>query len=141
LTDAGGCAPDYSDSATYEAGDKVSVEGNGVQKIVYECKAFPDDGYCSSYEPGHWSKLGWKLVGYCEGTISPTASPVFISLTDHNGCPNAYDASTAYEASDKVAVEITGSHSVVYQCSSDVHQSKYCGQYEPGNDYKLGWTS
>ncbi|KAL7515088.1 hypothetical protein ACHAXN_013046 [Cyclotella atomus] len=139
LVDAGGCAPDYSDSATYEAGDKVSVGGNGVQKIIYECKAFPDDGYCSTYEPGHWSKLGWKLVGYCEGTISPTASPAFSSLADHHGCPNAYSDSVDYEASDKVAVAITDTHSVVYQCSSDVHQSRYCSQYEPGNDYKLGW--
>ena len=139
MVDAGGCSPDYSDSATYEAGDKVSVEGNGVQKIIYECKASPDDGYCNQYEPGHWSKLGWKIVGYCEGTIAPTSSPVFSTLVDHNGCPNAYSDSAEYEASDKVAVAITDSHSVVYQCSSDVHQSRYCSQYEPGNDFNLGW--
>jgi hypothetical protein len=140
LADAGGCAPDYSDSATYEAGDKVSVEGNGVQKIIYECKAFPDSGYCSSYEPGHWSKLGWKIVGYCDGTIAPTTAPAFSALADHNGCPNAFDAAATYEASDKVAVAVDDTYSVVYQCSSDVHQSRYCSQYEPGNDYKLGWS-
>ena len=140
LADAGGCPPDYSSSDSYEAGDKVSAEGNGVQKIIYQCKAFPDDGYCNSYEPGHWSKLGWSIVGYCEGTIAPTTAPAFSTLPDHNGCPNAYSDTTEYEASDKVAVTITDTHSVVYQCSSDVHQSKYCSQFEPGNDFNLGWT-
>jgi hypothetical protein len=140
LTDAGGCAPVYDSGTTYEA-DKVSVGGNGVQSLTYQCKSFTDSGYCNQYEPGHWSKLGWKLVGYCEGAISPTSAPAFSALTDHNGCPNAYDASTAYEASDKVAIESTTTHSVVYQCSGDVHQSRYCAQYEPGNDYKLGWKS
>ena len=67
LADVGGCPLDYSSDGGYEAGDKVSLEGNGVEKIVYECKAFPDSGYCNQYEPGHWSKLGWMLVGYCEG--------------------------------------------------------------------------
>ena len=67
LEDIGGCPLDYASDGGYEAGDKVSVEGNGVEKIVYECKAFPDSVYCNHYEPGHWSKLGWMLVGYCEG--------------------------------------------------------------------------
>ncbi|KAL7515091.1 hypothetical protein ACHAXN_013049 [Cyclotella atomus] len=118
LMDAGGCAPVYDSGTTYEA-DKVSVGGNGVQSLTYQCKSFTDSGYCNQYEPGHWSKLGWKLVGYCEGAISPTSAPAFSALTDHNGCPDAYDASTAYEASDKVAIESTTTHSVVYQCSGD----------------------
>ena len=67
LLDVGGCPLDYASNGGYEAGDKVSMGGNGVEKIVYECKTFPNDGYCNQYEPGHWSKLGWMLVGYCEG--------------------------------------------------------------------------
>jgi hypothetical protein len=142
LADAGGCPTEYASGTDYEAGDKVSIDvgDSGAEKMVYECKAFPDSGYCNQYEPGHWSKLGWKLVGYCEGTISPTASPVFVALADNNGCPNAYDSTADYEANDKVSVVITADHSVVYQCSGDVHQARYCSQYEPGNDYNLGWT-
>ena len=69
LEDVGGCPLHYISNGGYEAGDKVSVEGNGSEKIVYECKAFPNDGYCNQYEPGHWSKLGWTLVGYCDGKL------------------------------------------------------------------------
>jgi hypothetical protein len=76
LTDQNGCPLDFSSSTTYEAGDKVSVEGNGVEKLVYQCKTFPDSGYCNQYEPGHWSKLGWKLLGYCEGKFV-TSSYIF----------------------------------------------------------------
>ena len=67
LANVGGCPLDYTSNKGYEAGDRVSMEGNGIEKVVYECKAFPNNGYCNQYEPGHWSKLGWTLVGYCEG--------------------------------------------------------------------------
>jgi hypothetical protein len=80
LKDQNGCPLDYTASGSgYEAGDKVSVGGNGVEKLVYQCKPFPDSGYCNQYEPGHWSKLGWKLLGYCEGKFSTAACSIFIT--------------------------------------------------------------
>ena len=94
--------------------------------------------YCGQYEPGHWSKLGWKLLGYCSGTIAPTASPAFTALTDHSGCPSEYvSGGSNYEAGDKVSVPLTNTHSIVYQCSTDVHEAGWCNQNEPGTEH--GW--
>ncbi len=84
-SNAGGCPKEYDPSNRYEAGDKVTIEQNKVQKIIYECGSYLVSGYCDQYEPGHWSKLGWKIVGYCEGRTNnknvmvPTLVPeVFI---------------------------------------------------------------
>ena len=142
LTDQNGCPTEYDSTTGYEAGDKVSVDTGAVggDKLVYECESFPDDMYCGQYEPGHWSKLGWKLTGYCSGTIAPTGSPVFTALSDHSGCPSEYvSGGSNYEAGDKVSVPLTSTHSIVYQCSTDVHEAQWCNQYEPGNEHKLGW--
>ncbi|KAL3783692.1 hypothetical protein HJC23_000101, partial [Cyclotella cryptica] len=121
-------------------GDKVSIEVNPGTILIYECQSFPNSGYCSQYEPGHWSKLGWTLKGYCDGTISPTKAPSFVSLTDNNGCPKVYSATATYEANDKVSTDLDGVNSLVWKCSSDIHLSRYCSQYEPGNPAKLGWS-
>jgi hypothetical protein len=139
LVDAGGCPNAYDAATTYEGGDKVTIETDAGSFIVYECAASPNDRYCNQYEPGHWSNHGWTIKGYCDGTIAPTTSPVFVSLTDHNGCPEAYSSTQEYEASDKVSVDIDGTNSLVYQCSSDVHESKWCNQNEPGDAGQLGW--
>lgn len=138
LTDAGGCPDTFDSDATYELGDKATVEVNTGTFVVYECSG--NAGYCNQYEPGHWSKLGWTLKGYCSGTIAPTASPSFVSLVDNNGCPEAYSDTATYEANDKVSTDLDGTNSLVWKCSSDVHLSRYCSQYEPGNAAKLGWT-
>ena len=134
LIDAGGCPNPYSEDETYDEGDEVSITVNGDAGpvIVYECAASPNDAYCNSYKPGDWSKLGWTLKGYCDGTIAPTSSPVFVSLSDHNGCPETYSDSSAYEAEDKVSVELDDTYSLVYQCLSDVHLSQFCSHAAPG---------
>ncbi|KAL3790572.1 hypothetical protein HJC23_008778 [Cyclotella cryptica] len=140
LSPAGGCPDAFSDAASYEAGDKVTLQINSATSLVYECQSFPNSGYCDQYEPGHWSKLGWSLKGYCNGTIAPTQSPSFVKLADNNGCPKAYSASATYEANDKVSTDLDGTNSLVWKCSSDIHLSRYCSQFEPGNPAKLGWT-
>mmetsp|Transcript_20788 Transcript_20788/g.44973 ORF Transcript_20788/g.44973 Transcript_20788/m.44973 type:complete len:597 (-) Transcript_20788:139-1929(-) len=140
LEDQNGCPEAFSDSAEYEAADRVSVDIDGTNSLVYQCKAFPDSGYCNQYEPGHWSKLGWTLTGFCEGTIAPTGSPDFNPARDQDGCPEAFDEDAKYEASDKVSTPVTADTSLVWQCSSDVHQARYCNQQVPGNEYKLGWN-
>eukprot|EP00804_Cyclotella_cryptica_P020912 CCRYP_009250-RA/>CCRYP_009250-RA protein AED:0.06 eAED:0.04 QI:0/0/0/0.75/0.66/0.5/4/0/652 len=138
--DLGGCPRQYSSDNSYEAGDKVSVEGNGLERIVYECKAFQESRFCDQFEPGHSSELGWKLVGYCDGPTMPTTSPSWVKLVDHNGCPEEYSSGTHYESNDKVAVRVNDIESVVYKCSGDIHLSRYCSQLPPGNAYDLGWT-
>ena len=131
LDDVGGCPDVYDDASVYESGDKVTVES-----LVYECGDVA--GYCNQYEPGHWSALGWTLKGYCAGSIAPTQAPNFATLTDHLGCPEAYSDAATYEASDKVSVDLDGTNSLVWQCSSDIHLARYCSQNEPGAG--LGWT-
>lgn len=72
--------------------------------------------------------------------MSPTASPVFTALEDHGGCPDPYAAGTKYQANQKVSVPINDADSVVYECSGDIHKSRYCNHFEPGNEWRLGWT-
>merc|ERR1712115_92949 len=86
--DANGCPPEYSSSATdYEAGDQVSVTVSTTpeRKIVYQCREWPNTGYCnqSAFQPGvsEHDFMGWTLMGACTGTFSPTSSPVAYSGT------------------------------------------------------------
>lgn len=83
----------------------------------------------------------WKYTFvFSEGTISPTSSPAFDSLPDHNGCPELFDSNADYGASDKVSTDIDGaSISLVWQCSTDAHLSRYCPQFEPQAKSNLGW--
>ncbi|KAL7483108.1 hypothetical protein ACHAW6_008756 [Cyclotella cf. meneghiniana] len=147
LPRAGGCPLDYSSDEKYEAGDKVSVQGNGVGKIIYEC---PNDvhvsRYCSMYEPGHWSKLGWKVVGHCDGTITPSTSPAFQQLDEvGDGCPQEYNTATSYDAGDCVSFLLSAQprRIAVYECKAWPY-SPYCNagkMFSPGSgNSKLGWA-
>jgi hypothetical protein len=68
LVESGGCPEEYQSGTSYNAGDTVTLEGNGVAKIVYKCEAL-DAGYCNLFPPNHDSKLGWKMLGYCSGKL------------------------------------------------------------------------
>jgi hypothetical protein len=61
-------------------------------------------------------------------------------LPDHNGCPEAFTNSIKYKANNKVSIPMDGTTSLVYRCNPDVHKSRYCEQFEPGNEYELGWV-
>jgi hypothetical protein len=135
LADAGGCPPEFDESTTYEAGDKVEMNG-----IIYECKSWPESAHCSraGFEPaGEYSKEAWTVLGHCEGTIAPTTAPVYVTLADAGGCPPEFDESATYEAGDKV--EVNG---LVYECKS-FPKSAHCSQngFEPAGEYsKEAWT-
>ena len=74
------------------------------------------------------------------GTFSPSSSPVFTVLTDHQGCPEEYSSNDIYEANSHVSVlAADGTNFLVYQCSSDVHQSRFCNQFAPNHLSQLGW--
>jgi hypothetical protein len=138
LADAGGCPPEFDESTTYEAGDKVEMNG-----IVYECKSWPESAHCSQtgFEPaGEYSKEAWTVLGHCDGTIAPTTSPNFSSLSlVGDGCPKSYDSSTAYEAGDLVSV-----NAIVFECKTWSAGGQYCNSgshFAPGTENgKLGWT-
>jgi hypothetical protein len=59
------------------------------------------------------------------GTISPTSSPVFQALEDHDGCPELYDPDGDYQATDKVSISINEQVSFVFQCADDMHRSRW----------------
>ena len=49
-----------------------------VRTVVYQCREFPYEGWCKQMEPQECidpDTCGWKAVGFCRGTRSPTASP------------------------------------------------------------------
>lgn len=114
-----GCPNDYSASTTtYQAGNQVSltVSASPLKKLVYQCKAWPNSGYCnqSTYAPGGtYSDMGWTLVGPCDGTLAPTAAPTnFVGdcmYEKSTPTPNivniqAWSSSTLYEAGDQVRI-------------------------------------
>ncbi|KAL7507857.1 hypothetical protein ACHAXN_004984 [Cyclotella atomus] len=137
LTYIGGCPPEFSEHIKYETGDTIQVNG-----IVMQCKEWPHGAFCNSVEPfGSTHEMAWLTLGYCDGTISPTTSPVFDSLPDHQGCPDPYNPSAKYIADDEVSTQVNDVFSVVWKCASSIHLSRFCDRFEPGNVSNLGWTA
>ncbi|EJK59466.1 hypothetical protein THAOC_20308 [Thalassiosira oceanica] len=149
LTDAGGC-PDAWEAGVnkYEENDKVSKNG-----LVFQCAAFPFSGFCgqTGYEPmpddgtEYW-KDAWTVVGYCSGTISPTASPSFDPANHVGGCPEEWvgGTNTAYEEGDMVSITVSTSplQKIAYTCKAWPF-SGFCGLYAPNSglpDDQQGWT-
>eukprot|EP00956_Cyclotella_meneghiniana_P044579 scaffold324313_cov119-Cyclotella_meneghiniana.AAC.1 len=60
------------------------------------------------YEPdGPNYKDAWTVLGYCKGTMAPTASPNFSSLAEiGDGCPKEYVSYALYETGDQVSVPV-----------------------------------
>ena len=112
--------------------------------LVYQCAAAPNNLFCgqNGYEPGtgqYWETV-WTMLGSCTGTISPTSSPSYSSLTNGGGCPGAWEAGV-YEENDRVSKD-----GLIFQCAA-FPMSGFCGQagYEPladdGTEYwKDAWT-
>jgi len=145
-----GCPGEYETGTDYGEGDKVSVtpEGEAFGKI-YECKSWPDSGFCKLEEykpvPGGvihgenplWMNA-WTYVGGCTGTITPTGSPVFLSLPQwtKGGCPPEYVPNNpAYKAEDYVSVPTNddNTYGVVWQCKNAM-TAPWCQNegYAPG---------
>ena len=132
-----GCPKAWVDGGSYESGEMAEVDG-----VAYKCSdaAFVN-AWCgnSNYKPGdslYWEQA-WTLLGSCDGTIAPTSSPVYVSLTDAGGCPDEYVAGSTYEENDKVAV-----NGIVYKCRAWPN-SAWCSMdgYEPdGVNSGDAWT-
>ncbi|KAL7535401.1 hypothetical protein ACHAXR_007612, partial [Thalassiosira sp. AJA248-18] len=133
----GGCPAAYSGGTSYATGNSVSVN-MGTYTMVYTCKDGANSAFCgmAGYEPGtsqYWG-VAWTEQGSCTGTIAPTKSPTFTTLTDVGGCPSEYSAGEDYEEGDKVSKD-----GFVFQCKAgDV--GKHCSQagYEPGTSIGSG---
>jgi hypothetical protein len=149
LNEQAGCPEAFDEDAEYEAGDKVSVDLDGTTSLVWQCSSDVHQArYCNQQVPGNEYKLGWNLLGHCEGTIAPTTSPIFDALTEvGNGCPDVYDPTTDYESGDLVSVALSddasGNRGVVYQCKS-WPEGAYCNagvNFAPGTDNSaMGWS-
>ena len=117
----GGCPEEYSESAVYEGGDKVSHNG-----LVYKCRVYPYSAWCShdSYAPSAENgKDAWEVLGTCQGSMSPTGSPVFDVLVDVDGCPEKYVEGKGYEASDRVTLFLEAGRGIVYGCADQWRKS------------------
>eukprot|EP00985_Skeletonema_marinoi_P008947 scaffold4091_cov214-Skeletonema_marinoi.AAC.8 len=145
-----GCPEEYETGTDYGEGDKVSVtpEGEAFGKI-YECKSWPDSGFCKleEYKPVPGGAIhgenplwmnAWTYVGGCTGTITPTGSPVFLSLPQwtKGGCPPEYVPNNpAYKAEDYVSVPTNddNTYGVVWQCKNAM-TAPWCQNegYAPG---------
>merc|ERR1719337_678662 len=87
----------------------------------YQCVSGENSAYCSmdGFEPaGQFSGSAWtKESAVCVGVVgsmSPTASPNFSTLTDAGGCPDAWEAGVnKYEENDKVS-----KNGLVFQCAA-----------------------
>ena len=136
---AGGCPAEFSESAYYEPGDRVSKDA-----VVFECKNWPDSLYCTqaAFKPElnlnteHWEQA-WNVVGHCTGTAAVT--------TTGDICPNAWTSGdvTKYKENDRVSVikSISPLVKVMYKCKAWPY-SWHCGQFSPldlAGGGKLGW--
>jgi len=128
-----GCPQAYAVGGDYSAGDKVEYKGR-----VYECKQWPYSGFCgqANYEPGTtYGNMGWNPLGWCDGTIKPTAAPTI----DPNapGCPPVYDPSVVYQSGMNVEKD-----NVVYKCRN-YPEGGYCNagpNFAPGStNSAMGW--
>lgn len=139
-----GCPGGYTAGTEYQADDVVSAD-LATHRMVYKCKG-KLNSYCGAlgYAPPegpHW-KYAWEEMGSCSGTIEPTRSPVYVSMADMGGCPEAWtpaDASAGpvdlyYEGGDRVSAG-----GLVFECR-EWPQSAYCGQalYEPLSNADVG---
>merc|ERR1719223_1261592 len=140
-----GCPGAYVAGTDYAAADKVSVAGTAYT-AVYECAAAPNNLFCGKplYEPGtgeYWETV-WTALGSCSGSISPTSSPSFLTITDAGGCPDAWEAGVKYDGEDSVS-----KNGLVFQCK-EAPFNGFCGQagYEPmkvddpSEHWKTAWT-
>ena len=150
LTSLGGCPSDFAAGTAYEAGDRVAVN-----KIVYACKAWPYNQFCSKseYKPDptaatgldYWTQA-WEVKGYCTGTIAPAAATLSPTTAQFGGgCPVEWAVGniTKYKENDRVTVTKTTTPlvKVVYKCKAWPY-SGYCGQFSPlhASGGSLGWT-
>ena len=131
-----GCPDAFVISAVYAENDTVvGLDGN-----VYKCKAFPYSGNCGQvgFEPGSatsW-KESWTLLGSCDGTISPSSSPIY--ATHFGGCPEAFSHDVVYEAGDKVSYS-----GVAFECKPHPYSS-WCSHNDFGPNTEAGkqaWTN
>ena len=66
------------------------------------------------------------------GTIAPS--------TPRQGCPQEYSTGILYAPKTKVAVPSRDSMNfLVYECSADFQQSRFCSQFAPNHWSQLGW--
>jgi hypothetical protein len=146
----GGCPDEWEARATvdaYEEGDRVS-DG----KLVFACKAWPMSGHCSQagYEPntnpataGTW-KDAWAVVGWCNGSIGPTASPSVDPAALLGACPEEWEGDAyKYEEGDIVSITVSEDplRKVAFKCKAWPY-SGHCGQFSPTNELggRLGWA-
>lgn len=152
LADVGGCSESFIANSDYEEGDMVSVTISQLplRQVAYECMAWPASNYCGQLRPDEFGgNLGWSLLGSCDGSIGPTSSPSFDSLTfisNPSGCPEEFSSASTYEAGDLASVTLstTPERKVVYECRPWPNTA-YCNQQgaslDPGQKFgHLGWT-
>jgi len=137
-------------NVAYEEGDMVSVtvSASPLRQVAYRCKAWPFSGFCGQFSPIEFGgDQGWVFAGSCDGSIGPTQSPSFDSLSSTGmGCPEMWSASTTtYEAGDLVSYAVSASpmRKIVFQCR-EWPNNGYCNQgsgFEPTTRYaNLAWT-
>ena len=151
LISVGGCPEEWEAKTVgdaYEEGDRVS-DG----KLVYACKGWPMSSHCgqAGYEPNTdpatpeaW-KDAWSVIGWCDGTVGPTASPSHDPATMIGACPEAWEGGDAYRYEEGDMVSVTVSEvplrKMAYKCKAWPY-SGHCNQYDPLNELggPLGWT-
>ncbi|KAK1732540.1 hypothetical protein QTG54_016752 [Skeletonema marinoi] len=147
----GGCPDEFVEGTDYEEGDKMSIVAAGEDYgKIYKCKGWPVTDFCKieAYSPLNTAKtcsgevcwpVAWTYEGGCTGTITPTAAPVFIALSQWNkqGCPPEYvPNNSAYKPEAYVSVPKNedNTYGVVWQCKNAM-TAPWCQQegYAPGS--------
>ena len=106
------CPNAWKSGTVYQEGDVTEVDG-----IVYRCVWDLKCGH-SDYNPGGPSPL-WQYAWYRLDSCQVLTS------VPETGCPPEWNGDVDYFENDKVSVPINQMNSLVYQCSGDVHDSRY----------------
>jgi len=146
----GGCPDEFEEGTDYEEGDKMSIISDGEDYgKIYKCKGWPYTDHCKTeaFSPLNTAKacsgevcwpVAWTYEGGCTGTITPTAAPQFIALSQwvKEGCPPEYvPNNSAYKPEDYVSVPKNddNTYGVVWQCKNAM-TAPWCQNegYAPG---------
>jgi ribosomal protein L21E len=148
-----GCPREYSSSTSdYEAGDlvAVTVSVSPLRQIVYQCKNWPESGYCNQsgdMAPGkYYGNLGWILKGSCDGSNAPTGSPVQYTgnlaapfMCQYQSCSDVVSACTCSDSTcPSTSGQTTGCKRTTNVCvMNNVNVYSTSASYKEGDEVRV----
>jgi len=120
----------------YHEVSPVQICSSHAYLILYSIQ-----GYCSQFDPADNTGLGWKAVGKCRGSISPTESPTLYGGTcTYENCVTIEEGGEEEDCTQGQTGCVDGKRKPdITVCSSeDVLNYSTTTEYEPGDVVRIG---